>query len=266
MKESNSPITKKDITALGARASFLQASFNYERMQACGWLWAMLPCFKKIYKDDKKGLSDAMKDNLEFINTHPVLVSFLMGLMVSMEEKKESRATIKGVKIALFGPLAGIGDAIFWFTLLPIVAGISASFAINGSIIGPIIFVACYLAVFALRFPLAHAGYTLGVKGLEKLHANSAKLAKAATILGVTVVGGLVASYVKISLLPSIPINETTSVSLQADFIDKIIPNFLPLAYTLLMFALLKFKKVHPVMLIAGTFIGVMILSYFKIL
>ena len=82
-----SEISKKDITRLGFRSSLLQASFNYERMQAGGFTWAMLPILKKIYKDDKPGLIAAMKDNLEFINTHPNLVGFLMGLLISMEEK-----------------------------------------------------------------------------------------------------------------------------------------------------------------------------------
>ncbi|EFA3844446.1 TPA: PTS system mannose/fructose/sorbose family transporter subunit IID, partial [Escherichia coli] len=52
-----SEISKKDITRLGFRSSLLQASFNYERMQAGGFTWAMLPILKKIYKDDKPGLS-----------------------------------------------------------------------------------------------------------------------------------------------------------------------------------------------------------------
>lgn len=107
-----SEISKKDITRLGFRSSLLQASFNYERMQAGGFTWAMLPILKKIYKDDKPGLSAAMKGNLEFINTHPNLVGFLMGLLISMEEKGENRDTIKGLKVALFGSIAGIGDAI----------------------------------------------------------------------------------------------------------------------------------------------------------
>ena len=264
MKESN--ITKKDLTILGLRSTFLQASFNYERMQSGGWLWAQLPLLKKIYKDDKKGLSNAMKDNLEFMNTSPPLVSFLMGLLISMEEQKEDRSLILGTKIALFGPLAGIGDALFWFTYLPIVAGISASFAIEGSILGPIIFFLCYVAIFAIRIPLAHLGYSLGAKGLENLSSNTEKLSKAATIIGVTVVGGLVASYVKISVLPEISINETTIISIQRDLIDKIFPNLLPLLYTLAMFALLKFKKIHPVTLIVVTFISVIVLSYLRIL
>lgn len=85
-----------------------------------------------------------MTDNLEFINTHPNLVGFLMGLMMSLEEGGGTRDAIKGLKLALFGPIAGIGDAIFWFTILPIVAGISCSFASQGSVLGPIIFFATY--------------------------------------------------------------------------------------------------------------------------
>lgn len=107
MSESKK-LTKHDITMLGIRSSFLQASFNYERMQACGFLWSMLPVLKKIHGDDKEALSLAMTDNLEFINTHPNLVGFLMGLMMSLEEGGADHDTIKGLKLALFGPIAGI--------------------------------------------------------------------------------------------------------------------------------------------------------------
>ena len=86
-----SEISKKDITRLGFRSSLLQASFNYERMQAGGFTWAMLPILKKIYKDDKPGLSAAMKDNLEFINTHPNLVGFLMGLVPRRRSPQRSQ-------------------------------------------------------------------------------------------------------------------------------------------------------------------------------
>ena len=77
-------LTKKDINDLAFRSLYLQAAFNYERMQSCGFLWAQLPALKKIYKDDKAGLSAAMTDNLEFINTHPNLVGFLLVLLFSM--------------------------------------------------------------------------------------------------------------------------------------------------------------------------------------
>lgn len=266
MKESNKVLTKKDITKLGLMSSFLQASFNYERMQAGGFTLAQLPFLKKIYKDDKKAISDAMNDNLEFINTHPNLVGFLMGLLISLEENNEDRSIIKGLKVALFGPLAGIGDAIFWFTLLPIVAGISASFAMEGSVLGPIIFFAVYLAIFILRIAWTHLGYNLGVKAIDKIKHNSKVIGKAATVLGVTVIGGLIASYVKINVLTNIVVNESKTVSLQTDFFDKIFPNILALGYTLLMYFLIKNKKISPVILIFSTFIMAIVLSFFGIL
>ena len=233
---------------------------------AGGFTVAQLPFLKKIYKNDKKAISDAMSDNLEFINTHPNLVGFLMGLLISLEENNEDRSIIKGLKVALFGPLAGIGDAIFWFTLLPIVAGISASFAMEGSVLGPIIFFTVYLIVFILRIAWTHLGYNLGVKAIDKIKHNSKVIGKAATVLGVTVIGGLIASYVKINVLTNIVVNESKTVSLQTDFFDKIFPNILPLGYTLLMYFLIKNKKISPVVLIFSTFIMSILLSFVGIL
>lgn len=267
VKESNKKIfDKKDITKLAIFSSLLQASFNYERMQAGGFTLAQLPFLKKIYKDDKKALSNAMKDNLEFINTHPNLVGFLMGLLLSLEENREDRDVIRGLKVALFGPLAGIGDAIFWFTLLPIMVGICASFAMQGSLIGPMLFFAVYLTVWILRIPLTHLGYNLGVNAIEIIKEQSKIFSKAASILGVTVIGGLIANYVHINVLTKIPINQERVVSLQTDFFDKIFPNILPLGYTLLMFYLLKKKKVSPVTLIITTFIIAILSSYLGVL
>ncbi|WP_078695439.1 PTS galactosamine transporter subunit IID [Caloramator quimbayensis] len=266
VKGSNKVLTKKDITRLGFLSSFLQASFNYERMQAGGFTAAQLPFLKKIYKDDKKGLSEAMTDNLEFINTHPNFVGFLMGLLLSLEESHEDRGIIKGLKVALFGPLAGIGDAIFWFTILPIVAGISSSFAMQGNALGPILFFTVYLTIFLLRIVWTHLGYNLGTKAIDIIKTNSQMISKAASILGITVIGGLIASYVHINVLSTIAINADHAVSLQKDFFDKIFPNILPLGYTLLMFYLLKKKKVSPVVLIFMTFILAILLSFIGIL
>lgn len=266
MKESNKVLTAKDITAMGYRSAFLQASFNYERMQAGGWTVAMLPALSKIYKDDKEGLAAAMTDNMQFINTHPTLVPFLMTLLLSLEENGADRSLIKGIKVGLFGPLAGIGDAIFWFTLLPIMAGISSSFALQGNILGPIIFFAVYVAIFMMRFPLAKAGYELGTTALDSLRSSSKKLSRAATILGTTVIGALAAAYVHITLLPTIQISEGVSISVQTAFIDKIFPNLLPLAYVFTMFYFIRVKKVSPTILILFTIVLTIVLSFLGVL
>jgi len=264
--DTNKVLDKKDITKLAYFSTFLQASFNYERMQSGGFLVAQLPALKKIYHDDKKGLSDAMVDNLEFINTHPNLVGFLMGLLISMEEAKENRATIKGLKVALFAPLAGIGDAIFWFTLLPIMAGICASLAISGSIVGPILFFLVYLGVFFMRYFLTHLGYNLGTKAVVTIKDASTVVSKAATVLGCTVIGGLIGAYVNINLATEIYVNEAKTVSLQTDFFDMIFPNILSFGYVFLMYYLLRNRKISPVVLIISTFVMAIVLSFFGIL
>lgn len=252
--EGKGKLTSKDITKLGIRSSLLQGSFNYERMQAGGFLNAMGPALKKIYGDDKEQLSTVMQDNLEFINTHPNLVGFLMGLMVSLYEKGADHNTVKGLKVALFGPIAGIGDAIFWFTILPIVAGISCSFATEGSLLGPIVFFLVYVTIWVLRIVWTRLGYKLGTSSIDLIKQNSETISNSATILGITVIGALIGTYVSIKLLPVITVSGGIKVALQKDFFDKIIPNLLPMCVTFLLYWLLR-KKVSPVVLIVGVIV-----------
>lgn len=259
-------LTDQDLNKLALQSTLLQASFNYERMQSGGWTLAMLPALEKIFKNDKEKLSTAMVDNLEFINTHPVLVSFLMGLLVSLYEQGEEFDTINGIKIGLFGPIAGIGDAIFWFTILPIVAGITASLAMDGNILGPVIFFIVYLLIFLLRFPLTKFGYNLGVKAIDFAGEQSARISKAATILGVTVIGGLIADYVSIEVIAEISTSAGNIVNIQTDLLDTIFPNILAIGYTFLMYYLLKNKNANPTILIGITFVLSIILSALGIL
>lgn len=249
MASEKKKLTSRDLTILGLRSSLLQSAFSYERMQAGGWTWAQVPLWKKIFGNDKKALSEVMEDNMEFINTSPPLVSILMGLLMSMEEEKVDRMTIKGLKNALFGPMAGIGDAIYWFTIMPIIGGVAASFASKGNLFGPIIYMLVYLVIFIMRIPFAHMGYNLGTKAIDIIQENSEIISRVATIMGLTVIGALISSYVTLTLDIKI-----SSVDLQKDFLDKIFPNILPLAFTFLLYFLLK-KKVSPIILILVTFV-----------
>lgn len=246
-------ITKKDLNKMAFRSFFLQASFNYERMQACGWLYSLLPGLKKIHKN-KEDLSNSMKDHMEFFNTHPFLVTFIMGIVVAMEENKEDRDTIRGIKVATMGPLGGIGDALFWLTALPIAVGIGASLAIEGNVVGPIVFLLLFNALhFGLRFGLMHYGYNTGVKAIQNLKESTKKVAHAASIVGLTVVGGLIASYVNLSTTLVITAGKA-KVNLQTDVLDKVMPKMLPLGYAFLMYYLLK-KGMSPLKLILITVI-----------
>ncbi|MDR5617661.1 PTS system mannose/fructose/sorbose family transporter subunit IID [Arsenophonus sp.] len=232
-------LTSYDINVMALRSLLLQASFNYERMQAGGWLYTLIPALRKIH-NNPQDLANSMKMHMEFINVHPFDVTFLSGLVLAMERGKEKISTIRAVKVALMGPLGGIGDALFWLTLLPICAGIGASLALQGSIFGPIVFLLLFNIVhFALRFGLAHYGYQAGTKAIAILKTHTRNISHAASIVGMTVIGALVASYVHLST-PLILKAGEAKVALQTDVLDKLMPNLLPLAFTLIVYGFLK--------------------------
>ena len=88
------PLDQKTLNKMVWRSLFLQASFNYERMQAGGWLYSILPGLEKIHTN-KEDLSKSMEHNLEFFNTHPFLINFVMGIILSLEQNKVDIPTIR---------------------------------------------------------------------------------------------------------------------------------------------------------------------------
>ncbi|MFZ7216830.1 PTS N-acetylgalactosamine transporter subunit IID [Avibacterium avium] len=244
-------LTKSDINTMAWRSLLLQASFNYERMQAAGWLYGISPALKKIHTN-KADLSKAMKGHLGFFNTHPFLVTFVMGIVLAMERSKQEVNAIQSTKIAVGAPLGGIGDALFWFTLLPICGGIGASLALQGSILGAIFFFVVFNIVhFGLRFGLAHYAYKMGVAAIPTIKANTKKVSHAASMIGMTVIGALVATYIRFQTTAEITAGDAV-VKVQADVLDKLMPAFLPLVYTLLMYYLVK-RNWSPLRLILLT-------------
>lgn len=240
------PLDKKTLNKMVWRSLNLQASFNYERMQAAGWLYCILPGLEKIHGDNKEDLQRSMEHNLEFFNTHPFLVTFVMGIVLSMEQQKADINTIRAVRVAAMGPLGGIGDAIFWFTLVPITAGITANMAINGSLAGPILFLLIFNIVqFAIRFWLMNWSYKLGSQAIEMLTANAKEFTRAASMLGVFIVGALTSNYGGTTISLVIP-NGESPIVIQS-ILDGILPKLIPLSITLGLYFLIKKKGWTPV-------------------
>ena len=257
------PLDKKTLNKMVWRSLNLQASFNYERMQAAGWLYCILPGLMKIHGDNEEDLKTSMQHNLEFFNTHPFLVTFVMGIVLSLEQQKADINMIRSVRVAAMGPLGGIGDAIFWFTLVPITAGITANMAINGSLAGPILFLLIFNAVQMLvRFGLMNWSYKLGSQAIEILTANAKEFTRAASMLGVFVVGALTSNYGGTTIALTIE-NGESPIVIQS-ILDGVLPKLIPLAITLGLYVLSKKKGWSPVKCIAlllvvglvGAFIG----------
>ena len=229
-------LDKKTLNKMVWLSCFLQASFNYERMQACGWLWGMLPGLQKIHTN-KEDLKASMAHNLDFLNTHPFLVTFVMGIVLSLEQNKADTATIRSVRISAAGPLGGIGDALFWLTLVPITAGLTANMAMEGQIIGAVLFLIIFNAVqFAVRFGLMYWSYGLGTKAVTLLKSSAKEFTRAASILGIFVVGGLIANYGGTSL--RIVVGDP-AINIQG-LLDGVLPKLIPLLITLGIYVLIK--------------------------
>ena len=247
-------LTKKDLNKMILRSFFMQIGFNYERMQGYGWMYSILPGLKKIYKD-KEELSIAMAEHSMFFASHPFLITFIQGVIISMEESRQDRETINGIKVSIMGPLGGIGDALCWLTLLPITAGIGASLAQSGSVFGPILFLVVFNTVhLLLRFTLMNYGYKMGTGAAIVLKQNTKKISRAATIVGMCVVGALISTYVNFTIPLQFEVGQST-FNLQTDLFDKIMPALLPLLYTFGCYALLKKKSVSPIVLILITLV-----------
>lgn len=249
--KSRGKLTKSDITKMGLYSVIEQSAFSFERMQAPGFTLSMLPAFKKIYGNSKKDLSEFMTYNMEFMNTEPHMATFLMGLILSMEENGEDREMIQGLRNGLFGPFAGLGDAIFWFTLLPISAAICCSLAQEGSVFGPLLYIGIWFMAAISRIWFARFGYTLGVKAVSKISTSTKYLTKAAGILGVTVVGGLIPSYITFAFSEDLKFGMGEGTTVQAVF-DNILPNILPLAFVFFIYWLFKKKNANVLVLILG--------------
>jgi mannose PTS system EIID component len=286
-------LTKKDRVAIWWRSTFIQGSWNYERMQNGGWAFSMIPAIKRLYKS-KEDRAAALKRHLEFFNTHPYVASPIIGVTLALEEERANGApvddkAIQGVKVGMMGPLAGIGDPVFWFTLKPILGALAASLALTGNILGPILyFVLWNLSRMGFTWYTQELGYKAGSKITEDLSGGVLRdITKGASILGMFILGALVNRWVSVAFTPTVSeveldegayidwdnlpagsegvrtaleqqaagrsLSDTNVTTLQ-DNLDSLIPGLAGLLITLLAMWLLR-KKVSPIVMILGLFV-----------
>lgn len=217
MAENKVTLSKQDRIKVWWRHQFLQGSWNYERMQNGGWCYSIIPAIKKLYtnKDDQIA---ALKRHMEFYNTHPYVSAPVMGVTLALEEDRANGApvddaAIQGVKVGMMGPLAGVGDPVFWYTVRPLLGALGASLAMSGNIAGPIIFFVAWNVIrMAFMWYTQEFGYQLGTSITKDLSGGLlGKITEGASILGMFVIGSLVERWVSISFAPvvsSVPLDE----------------------------------------------------------
>ena len=204
-------LSKSDRKKVWWRSQFLQGSWNYERMQNLGWAYSLIPAIKKLYTT-KEDQAAALERHLEFFNTHPYVAAPIMGVTLALEEERANGveiddAAIQGVKIGMMGPLAGIGDPVFWFTVRPILGALGASLAASGNLVGPLLFFFGWNAIrMAFLWYTQEFGYKAGseitkhMTGVNKKH-----ITKAPSILGMFNLAALVQRWVSINFTVNLP-------------------------------------------------------------
>lgn len=247
-------VTKKDLRRLFLRSWTIMCSWNYERQMHMGFMFGMAPILDKLYKNKPEKCREAYQRHMEFFNCTPQVTGFIMGLAASMEEQNAKcedgsfqPESISMIKTSLMGPFAGIGDSFFQGTLRIITFGIGLSFAQQGNVLGPIL------------------GYQSGNKYLTKLYQEGImeRVMQCASIVGLAVVGGMVASMVSITTPLAFHAGGTELV-LQ-DMLDTMFPKLLPLLATLGIYRLIQ-KKVNTNLLLLGIVICGIVLGALGIL
>ncbi len=294
MAQDKIELTSADRKKVWWRHQFLQGSWNYERMQNGGWCYSMIPAIKKLYpaKEDQVA---ALKRHLEFYNTHPYVSSPVIGVTLALEEERANGApvddaAIQGVKVGMMGPLAGVGDPVFWFTVRPILGALGASLALGGSILGPILFFVAWNVIrMAFEWYTQEFGYKVGSSIAKDLGGGMmGKITEGASILGMFIIGALVQRWVSISFTPIVSqitqqdgsyidwsqiqgnadgiksaltqysslgatgLDQIKTTTLQGN-LDQLIPGLAAVLLTLLCCKLLK-KKVSPIVIILALF------------
>ena len=293
MTEKKVTLSKRDRWDVMWHSQLLQGSWNYERMQNGGWAYSMIPALRKLYPN-KEDMAAALQRHLVFFNTHPYLASPIIGVTLALEEDKANGVkvddeAIQGVKVGMMGPLAGVGDPVFWYTVRPILGALGASMAINGNILGPILFFVLWnLIRIAFLWYTQELGYKAGAAISSDLSGGLLKkVTRGAAMMGMFVLGALIERWVNINFtlkVSEVPIQKggyidwtklpsgaagikealtqqanglsltNTKVTTLQDNLNMLVPGLAGLLLTFLCMWLLK-KKVSPIIIILGIFV-----------
>ena len=260
-------VTKKDLRRTAARYNFMACNiFNYESQMGPAVAWAMAPVLRKIYKDDEE-YKAALNNHFNYYNSTTAMSSVILGATLAIEEKDgiEAKETVQSLKTSLMGPFAGVGDTLVWVLWPTIIGSISGYMAQQGNPLGAIIWLICNIAFWFVKSKLFEVGYKSGTNMITKLGQKLSVFTEAASIMGLSVVGALIATSVNIQTGLKFKVGEV-KLALQADILDKIMPALLPVLLTLLVYKLLGNKKWTPTKLILLIIVIALVCSFFGIL
>lgn len=237
------------------RSFTLYAAVSPAKQGASGFCYSLMPFINKFYKNDEEGKKAALTRSMSYFNTTITLSTFIMGLVASMEKKNSEQkdfdaSSINAVKSSLMGPLAGIGDSIFWGVLRVIAAGIAVGLGASGNVLAPIVFLLLFnIPSILVKYYGTFLGYKLGSEYIQKVYAS-----------GLMNILTKAASMVTFNSTYELTMKGESVLNLQ-NMLDQIFIGIVPLGLTLLCYYLLKKKNVSITVLIIGVIILSILLS-----
>ncbi|MDO4667947.1 MAG: PTS system mannose/fructose/sorbose family transporter subunit IID [Streptococcus sp.] len=268
MTNSKYKLTKEDFKQINRRSLFtFQWGWNYERMQASGYLYMILPQLRKLYGDGTPELKEIMKTHTQFFNTSNFFHTLITGIDLALEEKEgiESKNAVMSIKTGLMGPFAAIGDALFGSTVPAIMGGVAAGLAQNGNPAG--IFLWVFVSAFVInsfRWLQLEFAHKQGVNLVTTMQDRLSALTDAASVLGVFMVGALVANMINFKFTFAQNFGGVT-FNLQ-ETLDKIFPRLVPALFTGLIYYLLGRKGMNStkaIFIVIAIAIGISAFSFF---
>lgn len=253
-RESASGLTpekqKGIIRRLFTRVWWLMFCTSYTKQQGTTTVWVLEPFLADIYGKGTDEYYDALQRHQNFFNTTPMFASFIFAIVISMEYERKAAldrgeeyddSSIEAIKVALMGPIAGIGDSIQLSVLRVIATGVAIGFSQQGSWLGPILYALIYnVPDQIIHWYCGSLGMKLGT-GFVTEAMESGKMAaftKGFTVLGMIMVGAMTAKFVTVTTTLKIATGGAT-FNLQST-LDSIMPGLVPLAITLGCFAYVR--------------------------
>ena len=246
MTNSNYKLTKEDFKQINKRSLFtFQLGWNYERMQGSGYLYMLLPQLRKMYGDGAPELKEMMKLHTQFFNTSPFFHTIIAGFDLAMEEKDgvKSKDAVNGIKTGLMGPFAPLGDSIFGSLVPAIMGSIAATMAIAGQPWGILLWIAVAVAYDIFRWKQLEFAYKEGVNLITNMQSTLTALVEAASVLGIFMVGGLIATMINFEVSWVWNIGKK-AIDFQ-DMMNLIFPRLIPAVFTGFIFWLLGKKGMN---------------------
>lgn len=234
-----------------------EAGAGYIYAQSLSMLQSLSHAMKKWYPDQEER-GEEFKKYLSYYTTETAFGNPILGIVLAMEEERylnkgtemaPTPEAIVGVRSALMGPFASVGDTLRQGILLPILLSLTIGMAQSGSYLGPILELVIWtVGMVIVAWVLFKFGYQFGKDAVVKLMAGGLmqKLLSVAGIVSAGIVGAMIANYINVNcgieivLMQATADAEAVTMSLQTEFFDVIMKGILPFGFTMGAYGLLK--------------------------